>query len=152
MTGVEYPVPFATVHVEDTDCGLVWYGPPGWKWGWFYPLFCHREEITRGQDGRVRPVLRLRPLVRHRLDPRMEEAPSAFPTVFVRPSIADLTGRNGASNPRARAVPPRPDPGRLARLAELPASVLSRMTAGALAISQIASPRAMLPACSVVSR
>ena len=46
VTGVEYPVPFATVHVEDTDCGLVWYGPPGWKWGWFYPLFCHREEIA----------------------------------------------------------------------------------------------------------
>ena len=27
VTGVEYPVPFATVHVEDTDCGFVWYGP-----------------------------------------------------------------------------------------------------------------------------
>lgn len=26
VTGVEYPVPFATVHVQDTDCSLLWHG------------------------------------------------------------------------------------------------------------------------------
>ena len=27
-TGIEYPVPFATVTVEDTDCSLIGYFPP----------------------------------------------------------------------------------------------------------------------------
>ena len=46
VTGVEYPVPFATVHVQDTDCSLLWYFPKPWPWGWFFPLFCHREELA----------------------------------------------------------------------------------------------------------
>ncbi len=46
VTGVEYPVPFATVHVQDTDCSLLWYSPSPWPWGWFFPLFCHREELA----------------------------------------------------------------------------------------------------------
>ncbi|QYU66358.1 hypothetical protein J4558_15355 [Leptolyngbya sp. 15MV] len=40
------PVPFATVHVEDTDCGLIGWFPPGWPWGWYFPLFCRREVIA----------------------------------------------------------------------------------------------------------
>ena len=27
ITGIEYPVPFATVHVEDTDCSLLGFFP-----------------------------------------------------------------------------------------------------------------------------
>src|SRR5262245_19663077 len=46
VTGIEYPVPNATVIVEDTDCGLVAYFPPASKYGWFYPLFCHRETLA----------------------------------------------------------------------------------------------------------
>src|SRR3954470_4063336 len=37
ITGIEYPVPFATVTVEDTDCNLLAYFPHGWPWGWYYP-------------------------------------------------------------------------------------------------------------------
>src|SRR5262245_7047915 len=44
-TGIEYPVPFATVHVEDTDCGLLGYFPSGWPYGWYFPFFCRREEL-----------------------------------------------------------------------------------------------------------
>ncbi|MBI3972354.1 MAG: hypothetical protein HY332_13830 [Chloroflexi bacterium] len=46
LTGIEYPVPGATVHVEDTDCSFLWFYPEGWIWGWFFPLFCRREEIA----------------------------------------------------------------------------------------------------------
>src|SRR5687768_10081792 len=45
-TGVEYPVPGATVHVEDTDCTFLWYYPRDWPWGWFFPLRCRREVIA----------------------------------------------------------------------------------------------------------
>lgn len=39
-------VPNATVHVEDTDCSFLSYFPSGSPWCWFFPLICHREEIT----------------------------------------------------------------------------------------------------------
>jgi hypothetical protein len=44
--GALLPVPFATVHVEDTDCGLLGWFPPGWPWGWYFPLHCRREVIA----------------------------------------------------------------------------------------------------------
>lgn len=43
----EKPVPFATVHVQDTDCHLLSYAPGGWPWMWFFPLWCDREEIGK---------------------------------------------------------------------------------------------------------
>ena len=43
----EKPVPFATVHVEDTDCHLISYAPGGWPWVWYFPLWCKREEIAK---------------------------------------------------------------------------------------------------------
>jgi hypothetical protein len=131
VTGVDYPVPFATVHVEDTDCSLIWYGPSGWNWGWFYPLFCHREEIATvktDECGRfcvyipwfdIDWILQWR---KHRI---------CFPHIFVRPSIADLIPEELRPMPERGPFPPDPDPGPLARLAELPAPVLSRLTAGA---------------------
>lgn len=39
-------MPWATVHVEDTDCSLFGYFPHGWPWSWFLPLLCRREEIA----------------------------------------------------------------------------------------------------------
>jgi len=32
VSGIEYPVPFATVHVEDTDCSLLGFFPGGSPW------------------------------------------------------------------------------------------------------------------------
>lgn len=43
----EKPVPFATVHVQDTDCHLLGFAPGGWPWMWFFPLWCDREEIGK---------------------------------------------------------------------------------------------------------
>ena len=47
VTGEQQGVPFATVHVEDTDCtflGLVPVEDPYFWWIW--PLSCHQEEIA----------------------------------------------------------------------------------------------------------
>ena len=49
VTGVEYPVPNATVHVEDTDCSLILYSPVNSKFSWLYPFNCRREEIATVQ-------------------------------------------------------------------------------------------------------
>ena len=46
VTGVEYVVPNATVHVEDTDCSFLAFSPAGYDWCWFFPFHCHREEIA----------------------------------------------------------------------------------------------------------
>jgi hypothetical protein len=46
VTGAEYGVPSATVHVEDTDCSLVLYSPVGSSYSWFYPFRCRREVIA----------------------------------------------------------------------------------------------------------
>ena len=45
-TGEEYPLPFATVHVEGSDCNLLAYSPPEGQWLWFYPLSCQREQVA----------------------------------------------------------------------------------------------------------
>src|SRR5512147_1777152 len=52
VTGEEYPVPFATVHVEDTDCTLISYFPKPWPWGWHFPLHCHREELATAKTDK----------------------------------------------------------------------------------------------------
>ena len=111
VTGVEYPVPFATVHVEDTDCHFLGYFPGGWQWGWFFPLWCHREVIatvTTDACGRfcvwvprweIDWILRWR---RERI---------CFPDLFVRPSIRDLLKELIHDHPIVRQPPiPEPDP------------------------------------------
>lgn len=46
VTGVLMPVPFATVHVEDTDCNFLFYAPSGYGYVWLWPFLCSREEIA----------------------------------------------------------------------------------------------------------
>src|SRR2546425_1913931 len=45
VTGVDHPVPFATVHVQDTDCSFLWFFPVESPWSWLFPIFCRREEL-----------------------------------------------------------------------------------------------------------
>src|SRR6516162_5571500 len=40
-SGEYQPVPFATVHVMDTDCDFLGYFPFKAKLAWLYPVFCH---------------------------------------------------------------------------------------------------------------
>lgn len=51
-TGVDYPVPGATVHILDTDCTFLGLFPIESPWAWLFPVFCHTEEIgTAKTDG-----------------------------------------------------------------------------------------------------
>jgi len=90
LTGDELPVPFATVHVEDTDCSFLGFFPVENPWAWFFPIFCHREDIgTTVTDAcgnfcvwiprfEIDWILRLR---RERI---------CIPEVFVKPNLSDI--------------------------------------------------------------
>ena len=45
-TGVEYPVPFATVYAEDTVCSLLGLFPVDIPWVWFFPFWCETEVVA----------------------------------------------------------------------------------------------------------
>ena len=106
VSGVEYPVPFATVQVEDTDCSLLGYFPAHAPWGWYFPFHCRREVIGTAKTDAcgnfcvwiprwdIDWVLRWR-LQRH-----------CYPIIFQRPDLSDLL--------RVTKVvewPPKPPPG-----------------------------------------
>ena len=44
-TGIDYPVPHATVYVEDTDCSFLGFFPVESPWSWLFPIHCTREVI-----------------------------------------------------------------------------------------------------------
>ncbi|MEZ5316820.1 MAG: hypothetical protein R2752_05415 [Vicinamibacterales bacterium] len=132
VTGEAYPVPFATVHVEDTDCSLLGYFPPAWPWGWFFPLGCRREEIatvTTDRCGRfcvfvprfeIDWILQWR---RHR---------HCFPDIFVRPSIRDLLPpidppRRIPKPPFPPPPEPGPDPAPFDLVSRLPATLVEAL-------------------------
>jgi len=46
VSGDDWGVPGATIHVYDTDVNLFGYFPAGWQFGWFWPYFFRREEIA----------------------------------------------------------------------------------------------------------
>jgi hypothetical protein len=111
-TGALLGVPFATVHVEDTDCNLIWYSPSGWSWGWFFPFWCRREEIaTVVTDECGRFCVNV---------PRWDidwiltwRRKWICPPIFIKPSIADLLqGLRPIPDPGPiREWPPVPRPG-----------------------------------------
>lgn len=110
VTGVEYPVPHATVHVEDTDFNLFGYFPSGWPWGWFLPLSVRREEVATAvtdECGRfcvwvprweIDWILRFR---RERI---------CLPDIFLRPQLRDLLEELLPRLPSVRPPKPEPDP------------------------------------------
>lgn len=89
-TGIDYPVPFATVQVEDTDCSFLSYFPPRSPWVWHFPFGCRREVIATVKTDAcgnfcvwvprfdIDHVWRWR---RHRI---------CFPIIFERPSLIDI--------------------------------------------------------------
>lgn len=108
VTGVEYGVPNATVHVEDTDCHFLYYSPLGSKFSWFYPFHCRREEIaTVRTDGCGRFCVWV---------PRWEidwiltwrSRRICFPIIFERPSWRDILD-DLQPQPFPRPIP-LPDP------------------------------------------
>ncbi|HEX8905990.1 MAG TPA: hypothetical protein VF771_14170, partial [Longimicrobiaceae bacterium] len=111
VTGEERPVPFATVHVEDTDCGLVSYFPRSSPWGWFFPLYCHREEIATAVTDACGNFCVWIP--RWEIDwiLRWRAERICFPIIFQRPTIRDLLGKlDGLEKVPHRPPHPEPDP------------------------------------------
>jgi hypothetical protein len=136
VTGAEYPVPFATVYVEDTDCRLISYFPWSSPWAWHFPFFCTREVIATTRTDKCGnfcvwvPRFDIDWILRWRLE-RV-----CYPIIFQRPSLADLIPRL----PEQVAGPwppiPDPDPGPLKTLTTLAPSVIEAIvgrSAGVLA-------------------
>lgn len=90
VTGVEYPVPYATVEVEDTDCSLVGYFPVVSKWGWYFPFACRREVIATVKTDKCGNFCVYVPRwdIDWILKWRRERI--CFPLIFERPTIAEL--------------------------------------------------------------
>lgn len=107
-TGAEYPVPFATVHVEDTDCSLLGFFPVESPWSWFFPIACKREVIgTTKTDACGHfcvyvPRFEIDWILRFRLQ-RI-----CFPTIFLRPTIREILEE--LAEPPIFVRPPLPDP------------------------------------------
>jgi hypothetical protein len=89
-SGAEYPVPFATVHVEDTDCNLLGYFPHGWTWGWYFPLSCHREVLATVKTDECGRFCVYIPRFEIDWILRWRRERICFNDIFVRPSLADL--------------------------------------------------------------
>lgn len=109
-TGVEYPVPFATVHVEDTDINLLGFFPAGWPWGWYFPLFSRREEIASvvtDECGRFCVWI-----PRWEIDwiLRFRSERICFPDIFIRPNLRDILDDLRPEVPIVRPPRPMPDP------------------------------------------
>jgi len=89
-TGIDLPVPFATVNVYDTDCDFLGYFPIDLPWAWFYPIFCWREltgTTTADACGNFCvwiPFFDIDWIVRWRLEWECD------PDFWVKPSIADV--------------------------------------------------------------
>lgn len=105
VTGIDYPVPFATVNVEDTDCSLLGYFPSKSKWSWYFPFFCHREVIATTRTDACGKFCVWIP--RWDIDwvLRFRRERHCFPIIFDRPSLRDLL-----EDLIPREVPPFPPP------------------------------------------
>ena len=136
-SGQYQPVPFATVHVMDTDCDFLGYFPLQVKWAWLYPLFCHQEEITEvvtdecGNFCVWIPWFDIDWVIRWRLE-RL-----CFPEIFVPPNLGDLLQTVGVL-PAPEPHGPNPGPVELrnARLSlDRLASIVGRDTASRLLLA-----------------
>lgn len=132
VTGVEYPVPFATVAVEDTDCSLLGYFPKSWPWGWFFPLSCHRETLATVKTDKCGNFCAWIPRFDIDWILRWRKQRVCFPWIFLRPSIPDLVPPEELFPIPERPFPPRPgpgpDPGPLAGLMRLPVSTVEALS------------------------
>lgn len=108
VSGIEYPVAYATVVVEDTDCSLLGYFPSTLKWAWYFPFRCRREVIATVKTDRCGNFCVYIPYwdIDWILKWRRERICS--PVIFERPTIAELLKDLIVREPGP--VPPRPEP------------------------------------------
>lgn len=140
VTGVDHPVPFATVHVMDTDCSFLGFFPVESPWAWFFPIFCHQEEIgttTTDACGNFCvwvPRFEIDRILQWRFEWR------CYPELFLKPSIRDILKyleiieREPHIPPHGPGPDPAPiltkDPAAIQRLGELIGAERARMLSG----------------------
>ncbi len=90
VTGVDYPVPFATVQVEDTDCSLLGYFPAKSQWAWHFPYHCHREVIATATTDACGDFCVWIPRFDIDWVLRFRRERHCFPIIFERPNLRDL--------------------------------------------------------------
>lgn len=105
VTGIEFPVPYATVHVEDTDCSLLGYFPASSKYSWYFPFRCRREVIGTLKTDECGNFCVWIP--RWDIDwiLKFRHERYCFPIIFERPWLRDILEE--FVPPR---IPPRPGP------------------------------------------
>lgn len=110
VSGIDYPVPFATVHVEDTDCSFIGYFPVESPWSWFFPIHCHREEIATVKTDACGKFCVWIPRfeIDWILSWRLERV--CFPDIFIKPSIRDILDHLREWEEIPIPHPPGPDP------------------------------------------
>jgi hypothetical protein len=118
VTGVEYPVPFATVTIEDTDCNLLTYHPPGYPWSWHFPFNCHREIIGTTHTDACGNFCVWVPRFDIDWILHWRKLRFCFPWIFKRPLIKDLI------KVKWPPIPNPPDPGPWEELIRISPSVL----------------------------
>jgi hypothetical protein len=132
VTGVQYPVPFATVYVEDTDCNFISFFPTANPWSWHFPIFCHREVIATTKTDKCGNFCVWVPRFDIEWILKWREERICFPIIFNRPTVGDLVAKipNEVVGPWPPV--PNPDPGPLQTLTTLPPSAIEAI-AGASA-------------------
>ena len=89
-TGVAYPVPYATVDVDDTECSFLGYFPASSPWAWHFPIRCTTHVIaTTRTDACGKfcvwvPRWDIEWVLRYRLERR------CYPVILQRPTLGDI--------------------------------------------------------------
>jgi len=131
VTGIEYPVPFATVYVEDTDCNFISYFPQASPWGWHFPFWCHREVIGTTKTDACGNFCVWVPRfdIDWILHWRLKRV--CFPIIFRRPSLGDLLPKIPPRVVGPWPPVPGPDPGPIDILTSLPAATVEALAGNA---------------------
>jgi hypothetical protein len=124
VTGELYPVPFATVYVEDTDCSHISYFPKGWPWSWHFPYFCNREVIGTAKTDACGNFCVWVPRFDIDWVLRWRHARFCYPIIFRRPEIGDLIPKLPVPVDGPWPPIPDPDPGPYRTLTTLAPSVI----------------------------
>jgi hypothetical protein len=109
-SGVAYPVPFATVHVLDTECDFWGYFPDGWLYSWLFPIRCRTEELTKVVTDECGNFCVWIPRFEIEWILRWRRERFCYEEFLVKPSIADLLARLAQEAEIQPKFPP-PNPG-----------------------------------------
>ena len=121
VTGIYYPVPFATVYIEDTDCNLLVYHPPRHPWSWHFPYFCKREVIATTHTDACGNFCVWIPRFDIDWILRWRRERICFPVIFRRPILKDIINKfHWPPVPN----PPNPRPWEINDIKNISASIL----------------------------